>query len=201
MSPIRTTWRWERNLLAKGYQLIAGVDEVGMGCLAGPVAAAAVILKPETRIDFIRDSKTLTDKQRRCLAEKIKQKAIAWGIGEATIEEIASLNLRRAAIEAMRRAIVALRPSPEAVLIDAFRIPKLNFYQEAIIKGDQKVRSIAAASIVAKVYRDDLMTKLDKIHPGYGLAIHKGYATAKHRQAIKELGLSAIHRHYAKKFL
>lgn len=194
MSLPRATWRFERALWASGYCLIAGTDEVGMGCLAGPVVAAAVILPPEIRIDFIRDSKTLTERQRTRLAQQIRAKAVAWGIGEASPEEIASLNLHWAAVEAMRRALSTLQPPPDAVLTDAYRIPGLTGYHEAVIKGDQKVRSIAAASIVAKVHRDALMQQLDRTYPGYGFAIHKGYATAEHRKALRRLGACPIHR-------
>jgi ribonuclease HII len=194
MSPLRTTWRYERTLWAQGYQRIAGTDEVGMGCLAGPVVAAAVILPPEVRIDFIRDSKTLSARQRERLAARIKEKAIAWATGEATPEEIAALNLHWAAVEAMKRAIAALDPAPDAVLADAYRIPGLSCAHEAMIKGDQKVRSIAAASIVAKVHRDALMVELDHQHPGYGFAVHKGYGTKVHQRALRRLGPCPIHR-------
>ena len=194
MSPLRTTFRFERNLWKQGYRLIAGVDEVGMGCLAGPVVAAAVILPLEIRIDFIRDSKTLTERQRTRLAEQIRAKAVAWGIGEASPAEIASLNLHWAAVEAMRRALSTLQPPPDAVLTDAYRIPDLTGYHEAVIKGDQKVRSIAAASIVAKAYRDSLMVRLDSAYPGYGFSQHKGYGTVAHQRALDALGPSPIHR-------
>lgn len=194
MSPIRTTWRFERALYAQGYALVAGVDEVGMGCLAGPVIAAAVILPPEIRIDFIRDSKTLTALQRNRLATLIQTKAIAWAIGEATPEEIRTLNLHWAAVEAMKRALAALQPAPDAVLSDAYRIPGLACFHEPVIKGDRKVRSIAAASIIAKVHRDALMVDLDQQYPGYGFAIHKGYATKAHRRALRRRGPCAIHR-------
>lgn len=194
MSPIRTTWKFERALVAQGYQRIAGVDEVGMGCLAGPVVAAAVILRPETRIDFIRDSKTLSVGQRERLAEHIRRKAVAWAIGEASPAEIAALNLHWADVEAMKRALAELEPSPDAVLSDAYRIPGLPCFHEAVIKGDRKVRSIAAASILAKVHRDALMRELDLQYPGYGFAIHKGYATKAHQRALRKLGPCPIHR-------
>lgn len=194
MSPIRTTWRYERFWWDRGYVSIAGVDEVGMGCLAGPVIAGAVILEPHARIDFIRDSKLLAARMREELAEKIQRTAVAWGIGEATPEEISALNLRNAGLLAMRRALEALARVPDVVLVDAFRIPHIKQPQEAIIKGDRKVRSIAAASIVAKVHRDALMTKLDRQYPGYGFAVHKGYGTAEHRRALTTLGPSPIHR-------
>lgn len=194
MSLPRATWRFERALWASGYRLIAGTDEVGMGCLAGPVVAAAVILPPEIRIDYIRDSKTLSALQRERIAGHIKRKAVCWGIGEATPQEILLLNLHWAAVEAMKRALSALSLSPDAVLSDAYRIPGLSCRNVPVIKGDQHVRSIAAASILAKVHRDGLMKTLDTEYPGYGFAIHKGYATALHRQALREFGPCAIHR-------
>lgn len=194
MSHLRTPWTFERALWAKGFRLVAGVDEVGMGCLAGPVIAAAVILPPEIRIDFIRDSKTLTALQRGRLAEAIRKKALAWAIGDASPEEIRVLNLHWAAVEAMKRALAALSPAPDFVLSDAYRIPGLSCGHEPVIKGDRKVRSIAAASIVAKVHRDALMVELDRQHPGYGFAVHKGYATKAHKRALKRLGPCPIHR-------
>lgn len=194
MAPIRTTWRNERTLWKCGYARIAGVDEVGMGCLAGPVVAAAVILPPEVRIDYVRDSKTLTALQRGRLAELIKRKAIAWALGEASPQEIQVLNLHWAAVEAMKRALAALQPPPDAVIVDAYRIPGLPWHHEAVIKGDQKVRSVAAASIVAKVQRDALMVEMDRQYPGYGFATHKGYATPTHQRALRNLGPCPIHR-------
>lgn len=194
MSPPRTTWRFERVLWARGFTAIAGVDEVGLGCLAGPVIAAAVILPPEIRIDFVRDSKTLSARQRGCLATRIKEKAVAWAVRAATPAEILTLNLHWAAVEAMKRALSGLQPPPDAVLVDAYRIPDLPWYHEAIIRGDQKVRSIAAASIIAKVHRDALMIELDHQYPGYGFAVHKGYGTKAHQRALWKLGPCAIHR-------
>lgn len=194
MPPLRATWRLERLLWARSYTAIAGVDEVGMGCLAGPVIAAAVILPPEIRIDSIRDSKTLSAKQRERLSARIQKKAVAWAIGAATPAEILTLNLHWAAVEAMKRALAALQPPPDAVLVDAYRIPGLTWHHEAVIKGDQKVRSIAAASIIAKVHRDALMVKLDQQYPGYGFALHKGYGTKAHQRALQALGPCPIHR-------
>ncbi len=194
MSPLRVTYRFERVLWDRGFHCIAGTDEVGMGCLAGPVTAAAVILPPEVRIDHVRDSKTLSAAQRERLATHIRRKAIAWAIGEASPEEIRTLNLHWASVEAMKRALYALQPAPDAVLSDAYRIPDLPWYHEAVIKGDQKVRSIAAASIVAKVHRDALMQRLDREYPGYGFAQHKGYGTKTHQEALQRLGPCRIHR-------
>ncbi len=192
--PPRATWRQERVLFAQGYRFIAGTDEVGMGCFAGPVIAAAVILPLEVRIDSVRDSKTLTASQRERLADVIRKKAVTWAIGESSPSEIAMLNLHWAAVEAMKRAITQLTPAPDAVLVDAYRIPGLPCIQQAIIKGDQKVRSIAAASIVAKVHRDALMQELDRQYPGYGFSVHKGYGTKGHQEALRRLGPCPIHR-------
>lgn len=194
VSPLRTTWSFERALWARGFQRVAGVDEVGMGCLAGPVIAAAVILPPEIRIDYVRDSKALTELQRGRLAEAITKKAIAWGIGEASPEEIRVLNLHWAAVEAMKRALAELATPPDAVLSDAYQIPGLPCFHEPVIKGDRKVRSIAAASILAKVHRDALMVALDTAYPGYGFAKHKGYSTRAHKRALKKLGPCPVHR-------
>jgi ribonuclease HII len=194
MAPPRATWRFERALCLKGHHLVAGVDEVGMGCLAGPVIAAAVILPLNVRIDHVRDSKTLSALQRTRLAAKIQNTAVAWTIGEASPEDIRTLNLHWAAVEAMKRALAALRPPPDAVLVDAYRIPGLPWHHEAIIRGDQKVRSIAAASIIAKVHRDRLMVKFDQQYQGYGFAVHKGYATKEHQRTLRKLGPCAIHR-------
>jgi ribonuclease HII len=191
----RPTFTQERLLLKAGFKLIAGVDEVGTGAWAGPVVAAAVIFKPRTRIDFIRDSKVLTPHQRVELATKIKKRALAWRLGYATPEEIALWGLRRATLEAMRQAVMALHPLPQAVLADAFHIPGLPMFQQAIVRGDRKVRTIAAASIIAKVHRDKLMQYLDRKFPGYGFAAHKGYGTKAHLQALKRLGPSPVHRH------
>lgn len=194
MAPLRTPWTFERALWGRGFHLVAGVDEVGLGCLAGPVIAAAVILPPKIRIDFVRDSKTLSALQRERIADQIRRKATAWAIGEATPAEIATLNLHWAAVEAMKRALTALIPQPDFVLSDAYRIPGLPYDHEPIIKGDRKVRSIAAASIVAKVHRDALMIEFDRQYPGYGFAVHKGYGTKVHQRALRRLGPCSIHR-------
>lgn len=194
MAPLRTTWRFERRLADEGYRAIAGVDEVGIGCLAGPVIAAAVILPFGTRIDRVRDSKTLSARQRTELAMIIRKKAVAWAIGEASLEEIRTLNVHWAAVEAMKRALAGLQPPPDAVLVDAYRIPGLPMHHQPVIRGDQKVRSVAAASIVAKVHRDALMIEMDRQYPGYGFAVHKGYGTKEHQWALRRLGPCAIHR-------
>lgn len=194
MSPPRATWRLERVLWARGHRLIAGTDEVGLGCLAGPVVAAAVILTPGRGPKQLRDSKTLSAPQRERLVEDIRRRAVAWSIGVASVEEIATLNIYRAGIAAMQRAVAALTVPPDAVLSDARTLPGLSCHHEAIVHGDQRVASIAAASIIAKVYRDALMRILDAQFPGYGLARHKGYATRTHLDALRALGPSPVHR-------
>jgi len=165
-----------------------------VGCLAGPVVAAAVILRPDTDIELLRDSKKLSESQREKTAEKIKEQAIAWAIGSASVEEITQLNIRGADFLAMKRALAQLKFVPDAVLSDGFRIPELTTYNEAIIKGDQKSRSIAAASIVAKVFRDSLMREYEAQFPGYGFAKHKGYGTKMHCDALSKFGPCSIHR-------
>jgi ribonuclease HII len=194
MPPIKPTFSYERALMDRGVVYIAGVDEVGVGCLAGPVVAAAVILPLDSGIGLIRDSKTLSELQRNSIVDEIKNAAHAWAIGEASVEEIDRINIRNAANLAMQRAIEALKTPPEHVLIDGNPIKDFPYNNTAVIKGDRLVKSIAAASIIAKVYRDDLMTKLAEIYPGYGLEKHAGYGTPAHLQALRELGSTAIHR-------
>jgi ribonuclease HII len=174
--------------------LIAGVDEVGRGPLAGPVLAAAVILNPSRRISGLADSKTLTHEQREKLFPIIQEKAVAWAIGRAEVEEIDQLNIFQAGLLAMKRAILALTTIPEHVQIDGMHCPDIPYAAEAIVDGDQKVAAISAASILAKVIRDREMVELDKLFPGYGLADHKGYSTKKHLAALKTLGAATIHR-------
>lgn len=188
------TFREERELLARGFSIVAGVDEAGSGCWAGPVCAAAVILPFDSRIALVRDSKTLSPDQRARVAERIKEEAAAWAVGWATHEEIDALNIRRAGALAMRRAVEALSMPPQFVISDAFAIPGLAMPQKAVIKADLKVKSVAAASVIAKVARDARMDELDRAHPGYGFAAHKGYGTKAHQAALAALGPSAIHR-------
>lgn len=178
---------------AKGL-LVAGVDEVGRGPLAGPVVTAAVILDPEHPIDGLMDSKKLTEKRREILAEQIKEYSLAWSIGRAEVEEIDEINILQATMLAMQRAVAGLSPAPEHVLIDGNRCPQLACTAEAIIKGDGLVPAISAASIIAKVSRDNEMVELDVQYPGYGLAGHKGYPTKAHRDALIQLGVTPIHR-------
>ena len=175
-------------------QLVAGVDEVGRGPLAGAVVAAAVILDPEKPISGLTDSKKLSEKKRDVLFDIIQRDALAWAIGRAEVEEIDSLNILHASLLAMRRAVEQLQPKAEYALIDGNRCPQLSCPSEAIVKGDLTVPCISAASIIAKVTRDREMEALDKTYPGYGLAQHKGYPTQVHMEALKKLGPSIIHR-------
>ena len=176
------------------YAYICGIDEVGRGPLAGPVVAGAVILPKDCDILYINDSKKLTEKKREELYDIIMEKAIATGIGYASVERIDQINILQATFEAMREAISKLSVSPDILLNDAVTIPKVNIKQVPIIKGDAKSISIGAASIIAKVTRDRLMTEYDKIFPEYGFASNKGYGSAQHIKAIKKIGPSPIHR-------
>jgi len=174
--------------------LVAGVDEVGRGPLAGPVVTAAVILDPSRPIAGLADSKALTEKRREALFDEIREKALCWALGRAEVEEIDALNILQATMLAMRRAVLALDPAPQHALIDGNRCPDLPCSAEAIIKGDGTVAVISAASIIAKVSRDREMVALDIEYPGYGLAGHKGYPTKAHMAALAELGVTPIHR-------
>lgn len=191
---IRPTFEQEKALWARGLAFIAGVDEAGAGTWAGPVYAAAVILRPDWDFELIRDSKMLSAAQRDRAVVEIKSAAVAWAVGVATAEEIDALNIRRAAALAMRRAVEALSPQPQHLLIDAFRIPGLDLPQTNLIRGDALVKSIAAASIVAKTERDALMLKLALDFPGYGFENHKGYGTKEHQLALRRFGPCPIHR-------
>jgi len=188
------TFTEERALIARGITLIAGVDEAGCGCWAGPVFAAAVILPLDSRIGLVRDSKTLSLDQRVRVAARIREEAAAWAVGTASVEEIDALNIRGAGALAMRRAVEGLSLAPQFVLIDAFKIPGLALPSKSIVKGDLKVKSIAAASVLAKVSRDEHLHELDRQYPGYGFASHKGYGTKQHQAALAKLGPCAIHR-------
>jgi ribonuclease HII len=185
---------FERVLWKAGVVHIAGVDEVGMGPLAGPVVAAAVVFPPNTEIDGIDDSKALDEETRRRLDVTIRAKASGIGIGIVPVEEIDRLNIYWAGIRAMQVAVSLLPAAPQHVLVDSRTIPDIPHPQNSFDKGDGINFSIAAASIVAKVHRDALMTELDRDFPGYGFADHKGYATPVHQQAIRKLGPCAIHR-------
>ena len=173
---------------------ICGVDEVGRGPLAGPVVAAAVILDPAQPISGLDDSKKLTEKRREALFEEIRNKALAWSLGRAEVEEIDRINILQASLLAMQRAVEALPVSPDHALVDGNKLPVLSCSAEAIVGGDSSVACISAASIMAKVSRDREMLILDRRYPGYGLARHKGYPTPAHKAALEKLGVSEIHR-------
>ena len=184
----------ERALWGAGFALVAGVDEVGMGPLAGPVVAAAVILPVDVAIDGVVDSKKVPKAKRETLADLIHGSALGVGIGLVDVDEIDAINIYQAGLLAMRRAVEALPVVPNHLLIDARRIPECAIQQTCVDDGDATVYSIAAASIVAKVHRDRLMRDLDDRYPGYGFAAHAGYATAAHLTALRSLGPSPVHR-------
>lgn len=191
---LRRMLRYERELYGRGLTLLAGVDEVGMSPLAGPVVSAAVILPKGFRLAGVDDSKKLDAERREQLSAVIKREAVCVSIGKVEPEEIDRINIYRAGLLSMVRAIQGLSSTPEHVLIDARRLPEVPVPQTAIIKGDAECFSIAAASIVAKVHRDALMIELDRKYPGYGFARHKGYPVRKHREALLELGVTPVHR-------
>ena len=178
----------------KDSQLIAGVDEVGRGPLAGAVVAAAVILDPAHKIEGLDDSKKVSEKKRSALSEEIQQTALAWAIGRVEVEDIDRINILQASLLAMSRAIEALPVAPEFIFVDGNRLPKTEIASEAVVKGDHYIPAISAASILAKVYRDDEMIAMDERFPGYGFAQHKGYPTKVHIAALNELGPLPIHR-------
>ncbi|MCX6551422.1 MAG: ribonuclease HII [Acidobacteria bacterium] len=185
---------FERALRRCGFVHVAGVDEVGRGCLAGPVVSAAVILDPDRHIPRLADSKLVPPAERARLSDRIRAEALAWAVGEVGPADIDRMNIRVASLESMRRAVLGLVPQPGFVLVDAFRIPGLMTAQRGIIKGDRRCASIAAASIVAKVYRDGLMMALHEADPRYGYDRHKGYGTPEHLAALGEHGYSIHHR-------
>ena len=176
------------------FSLICGIDEAGRGPLAGPVTAGAVILPKDCQILYLNDSKKLSEKRREELFTEIKEKAVAWCVKTASPARIDEINILQATYEAMREAIAGLGVVPQLLLNDAVNIPQVEILQVPIIKGDAKSVSIAAASILAKVTRDHMMAEYDTIYPGYGFGKHKGYGTAAHIQALKELGPCPIHR-------
>ncbi len=191
---LRWMLRHERPLWEAGLRHVAGVDEAGMAPLAGPVFAAAVILAPGTRLPEVDDSKKLAPEVRERLAEVIRREALGWAVGVATVEDIDALNIYYAGLLAMRRAVEALPVAPEALLLDARRLPELAIPQHKIVHGDALSLSIAAASILAKTARDAFMVALDARHPGYGFARHKGYPVPEHRAALARLGPCVAHR-------
>lgn len=174
--------------------LIAGVDEVGRGPLVGAVVTAAVILDPANPIQGLADSKKLSEKRRLALFDEIKEKALCWCLGRAEPEEIDQLNILHATMLAMQRAVAGLSVTPDWVLIDGNRCPSLPMKSQAVVKGDSLVAEISAASIIAKVTRDDEMAKLDAVYPEYGFAKHKGYPTAYHLEKLGLLGATPHHR-------
>lgn len=184
----------ENALRRYGFVAVAGVDEVGRGCLAGPVMAGAVVLDPERHIPGLADSKALTALGRDRLYEAIVTRSLGWAVSSADPAEIDEINIHQATFKAMQRAIYALAPLPDVVLVDAFRIPALPMAQRRVVKGDRQCAAIAAASIVAKVTRDRFMDRLHADDPRYGFDRHKGYATAEHLDAVARHGYSTVHR-------
>jgi len=184
----------ENAIRRMGFNYVAGVDEVGRGCLAGPVVAAAVVLKPEKYVARICDSKTVTALERVKLYRQITRSAVAWCVAAADREEIDRINIHQASLQAMLRAVLGLAPCPDFVLVDAFKIPDLLMPQRAVTHGDSRCTAIAAASIVAKVTRDRMMLELHGRDPRYGFDKHKGYATKDHLAAVSQFGYSDAHR-------
>ena len=194
MVKVRAFRTLENTFRRMGFNHVAGVDEVGRGCLAGPVVAAAVVLNPDRYVPRVCDSKTVTALERERLYLSITRAAVAWGVAAAEPEEIDSINIHQASLRAMQRAVLLLAPSPDCVLVDAFRIPDLLMAQRAVIHGDSRCTAIAAASIVAKVTRDRMMQELHARDPRYGFDKHKGYATREHLDAVARFGYSDVHR-------
>ena len=192
---LHTLLRFEIELWAEGYSLVAGVDEAGMAPLAGPVVAGAVILPQNYKLRGLNDSKKILDAEmRETLATQIKQDAVCWSVGFAEVEEIDRINIYHAGLLAMQRAVQGLTCLPDFVLVDARKIPNCPSPQRGIIRGDALSASIAAASVVAKTTRDAHMLQMDSLYAGYGFASHKGYPTPEHCRALKELGAVPIHR-------
>ena len=194
MARVRATRTLENAVRRWGFCRVAGVDEVGRGCLAGPVVAAAVILDPDRHIPGLCDSKMISAATRERLFELITQKTLAWAVASAQPAEIDAMNIHRASLEAMRRAVLAIAPLPDMVLVDAFAIPNLQMAQRGVVGGDRRCAAIAAASIVAKVTRDCEMAAWHAIDSRYGFDRHKGYATADHLDALARFGYSTLHR-------
>jgi ribonuclease HII len=184
----------ENALRRLGFVHVAGVDEVGRGCLAGPVVAAAVVLYPDRHIAGVSDSKTVPAAERERLCASITRQALAWSVASADPGEIDRLNIHQASLRAMQRAILTLSPLPDIVLVDAFVVPDLPMAQRGVRHGDRRCTAIAAASIVAKVTRDRMMRELHDLDPRYGFDRHKGYATADHLDAVARFGYSESHR-------
>ncbi len=184
----------ENALRRVGFVHVAGVDEVGRGCLAGPVVAAAVVLHPDKHIPGVCDSKAVQAQERERLYDRIVKHSVAWAVAEADPAEIDRINIHQASLRAMQRAVLALSPLPDIVLVDAFRVPELPMAQRGVVHGDRRCSAIAAASIVAKVTRDRQMLELHGRDPRYGFDRHKGYATADHLDAVARFGYSDVHR-------
>jgi ribonuclease HII len=194
MAGTRATRALETAMRRWGFYRVAGCDEVGRGCLAGPVVAAAVILDPRRPIPGVRDSKLVAPAERERLYGVITRRAIAWSVASAGVDEVDDINIHQASLQAMRRAVLALAPLPDFVLVDAFRIPELPIAQRGVVHGDRRCSAIAAASIVAKVTRDREMLGHHLADPRYGYDRHKGYATAHHLAAVAQHGYSSLHR-------
>jgi len=194
MVKIRAFRTLENALRRMGFVYVAGVDEVGRGCLAGPVLAGAVVLDPDRYIPRVCDSKTVTALERDRLYERITREAIAWSVISVEADEIDRINIHQASLRAMQRAVLSLAPLPDMVLVDAFRIPEIPMAQRRVVHGDARCTAIAAASIIAKVTRDRLMLQLHGQDPRYGFDRHKGYATREHLDAVSRFGYSEIHR-------
>lgn len=194
MARVPATRTLENALRRVGFCHVAGVDEVGRGCLAGPVTAAAVVLHPDRHIRGVSDSKMVPAEERERLFDEITRQAVAWAVASADPCEIDHINIHKASLAAMQRAVLALSPLPDIVLVDAFRIPGLPMAQRGVLHGDRRCSAIAAASIVAKVVRDRAMCALHQQDPRYGFDRHKGYATADHLDAVARFGYSEAHR-------
>ncbi|MCM3881944.1 MAG: ribonuclease HII [Vicinamibacterales bacterium] len=194
MTRIAATRTLENVLRRVGFRRVCGVDEVGRGCLAGPVVAGVVVLHPDRHIAGLSDSKKVPPAEREELFEEISQRALAWAVAEASPAEIDTMNIHQASLQAMRRAVMSLVPLPDLVLVDAFRIPDLMMAQRGVVHGDERCSAIAAASIMAKVTRDRQMRALHEQDPRYGFLRHKGYATAEHLAAVRQFGYSTVHR-------
>ena len=191
---LHCTWRFEEEARAQGRLAVAGLDEVGRGALCGPVVACVVILGDGFCTEGVDDSKRLTALQREALSARVREKARAVSVGAADPREIDRLNILRATYVAMQRAVAGLAVPPDLILVDALRVPGIAVQQQAIVKGDALSVSIAAASVVAKVARDAMMREYDQRYPGYGLAHNMGYAADDHREALRRMGPSEIHR-------
>jgi ribonuclease HII len=194
MTRVSATRTLENALRRVGFALVAGVDEVGRGCLAGPVMAAAVVLHPERLVSGVSDSKAVPAEEREELYAEITGSAVAWAVAALDPVDIDRLNIHQASLRAMQRAIMSLTPLPDIVLVDAFRVPDLPMAQRRVLHGDRRCSAIAAASIVAKVTRDRQMRELHDRDPRYGFDRHKGYATSDHLDAVARYGYSDMHR-------